>query len=144
MQSEDVSPNGRRIRPRVLLVEDDEATRSGYAELLRGRGFDVDAVSTAGEAVDSVNRVIPDVIVTDVMLPDADGLALASQFRDQHRTAHVPVIGITAHWTAETRTRARTAGVSAVLLKPSAPSHVLAEINRVLANGRRPFAVNEE
>jgi CheY-like chemotaxis protein len=126
---EDVRP----IRPRILLVEDDPATRIGYAELLQARGFNVEAVGTAQEALDAVSRHVPDVIVTDVMLPDADGLSLASQLREQPRTARVPIIGITAHWSAEARDRARSAGVSAFLLKPSAPAHVIAEIYRVLA-----------
>ena len=130
MHQDQVRPN----RPRILLIEDDEATRVGYAELLQVRGFEVEAVGTALEALAAAKRETPDVIVTDVLLPDGDGLALASQFREQPRTAHVPIIGVTANWTADARARARQAGVSAFLLKPSAPSHVLAEIYRVLAH----------
>ena len=144
MLSEEVRSNSRRMRPRILLVEDDEATRSGYVELLQGRGFDVEAVSTARDAVASVARRLPDLIVTDVMLPDADGLALASQLREQSQTARVPIIGVTAHWSAESRARAHAAGVSAFLLKPSAPSHVLAEIYRVLASDDRVRAYADE
>jgi CheY-like chemotaxis protein len=130
MHSEDVRPS----KPRILLVEDDDATRTGYAELLEVRGFIVDAVATALEAIHAIELAVPDVVVTDVTLPDGDGLALASQFREQRRTAHVPIIGITGHWSVDARARARQAGVSAFLLKPSAPAHVIAEIYRVLAN----------
>lgn len=130
MRSDDVRPT----KPRILLVEDDEATRIGYAELLQVQGFVVDAVATATAAAAAVKRTVPDLVVTDVTLPDGDGLALASQLREQPRTAHVPVIGITGHWSADARARAREAGVSAFLLKPSAPAHVMAEIYRVLAN----------
>lgn len=128
-------PEAGRAQPRILLVEDDDATREGYAELLRTNGFLVDAARTAAEAIDAVSRAVPHVILTDVLLPDADGLTLATQFRGQPRTARVPIIGITAHWTADSRERARAAGVSAFLLKPSAPAHVMAEIERALEQG---------
>jgi CheY-like chemotaxis protein len=133
METALVSPVGGCPR-RILLVEDDDATRIGYEELLQVQGFTVDAVATGAEALGVVSRMAPDVIITDVRLPDTDGLSLASELRQQPDMAAIPIIGITAHWTAESRARARAAGVSAFLLKPSAPAHFIAEIHRVLAH----------
>jgi two-component system cell cycle response regulator DivK len=121
--------------PRILLVEDDDAARIGYAELLQVQGFTVDAVATGADALAVATRVGPDIIITDVRLPDTDGLSLAEQLRQQPAMAEVPIIAVTAYWSPESRARARAAGVSAFLLKPSAPAHVLAEIQRVLSHG---------
>jgi PleD family two-component response regulator len=57
----------------VLLVEDDAAARSGYAEFLADSGFRVVAVGAASSAVEHAGNDVPDVVLTDIALPDLNG-----------------------------------------------------------------------
>lgn len=100
---------------------------SGY--VATGSGNSADALAFA-------LHHIPDIVVTDIHLPGLDGFGLAAALRADSRTRHVPVIGMTGHWSPAIHTDAQLAGVSAMLLKPCLPSHLLAEIERVLRHAR--------
>jgi DNA-binding response OmpR family regulator len=65
-------------------------------------------------------------------MPGLDGFGLAAALRADSLTKDVPIVGMTAHWTAETRSEGQRSGFSAMLLKPCTPTHLLAEIERVL------------
>lgn len=120
----------------VLVAEDDPHTLSGYLEFLGRSGFNASGSSNGKEALGLAIDNIPDIVVTDIMMPELDGFALAAALRTDHRTRHVPVIGMTAHWTAEMQSEAQRAGFSAMLLKPCLPAHLLAEIERVLRHAK--------
>jgi DNA-binding response OmpR family regulator len=125
---------------RVVLVEDDPLTLNARAVLLRDAGYDAATYSTAIDALTSALAEPPSVVVTDLALPDIDGFSLALELRADRRTRHVPVIGMTAAWTADVRCRAARTGIDVLLLKPCAPEHLLAEIGRALQPRVRPVA----
>jgi CheY-like chemotaxis protein len=127
------SPTGA---PPILVVEDDHHALSGYLEFLATAGFDPTGVSDAQRALPLALRHPPEVLVTDITLPGMSGFELAAALRCDLRTRNVPIIGITAHWTPEVRTRATDLRMHAMLLKPCTPSHLLAERERVLASRR--------
>jgi two-component system cell cycle response regulator DivK len=120
----------------VLIVEDDPHTLSGYLELLTSAGFEPSGASTGPEALKTALERPPCVIVTDITLPGMSGFSLAEALRFDERTRNVPVIGLTAHWTLDVRTRASDVGMRAVLLKPCVPAHLIAELERVLGAER--------
>ena len=117
----------------VLLVEDDAAARSGYAEFLADNGFRVVALGAALGALEHAAKEVPDVVLTDIALPDLNGFELTRALKRDARLATVTVIGLTGHWSSDVSRDARGAGMVAILLKPVAPPHLLAEINRFLA-----------
>ena len=119
--------------PPILVVEDDDHALCGYLEFLMTAGFDVTGVGDATTALPLALRQPPDAVVTDITLPGMSGFELAAALRADVRTRHVPVIGLTAHWTPEVRSRAADVHMHAVLLKPCTPSHLVAELERVLA-----------
>lgn len=123
----------RDIRRLVLLVEDDAAARSGYAEFLAESGFRVVALGAASVALKHVADEVPDLVLTDIALPDLNGFELTRALKRDPRLATVTVIGLTGHWSSQATRGARDAGMAALLLKPVAPAHLLAEVNRVLA-----------
>lgn len=123
----------RDLRRLVLLVEDDAAARSGYAEFLDASGFRVVALEAASIALKHVANEVPDVVLTDIALPDLNGFELTRALKRDPRLATVTVIGLTGHWSSEATRGARDAGMAALLLKPVAPAHLLAEVNRALA-----------
>jgi len=121
------------IRRLVLLVEDDDAALSVYAEFLADSGFRVVALGAASVALEHVVNEVPDIVLTDIALPDLNGFELARALKRDPRLAAITVIGLTGHWSSQATRGAREAGMAALLLKPVAPAHLLAEVNRVLA-----------
>ena len=117
----------------VLVVEDDGHALSGYLEFLETAGFAVHGMDDAREALPAALRQPPSAVVTDITLPGMSGFELAAALRADMRTCNVPIIGLTAHWTPEVRARAVEVGMRAILLKPCTPSHLVAELERVLA-----------
>jgi CheY-like chemotaxis protein len=121
------------VGPRVIvLAEDDRAARAGYAELLASKGFDVVEAETGVELVDRVRERLPDVILTDIALPELDGLHAAAVLKADPRTRDIPIIGITGHWSSDIGERGTAAGLAALLMKPCLPDHLAAELERVL------------
>ena len=120
----------------VLVAEDDPHALSGYLEFLGRSGFVASGTSTGTDALESALHTVPDIVVTDIMMPGLDGFALAAALRADRRTRHVPLVGMTGHWTTEMQNEAQRAGFSAMLLKPCLPAHLLAEVERVLRHAR--------
>lgn len=120
----------------VLVAEDDPHALSGYLEFLGRSGFAASGTSNGADALALAIDSIPDVVVTDISMPGLDGFGLAAALHADRRTRHVPIIGMTGHWTSEIQSEAQRAGFSAMLLKPCLPAHLLAEVERVLRHAR--------
>jgi CheY-like chemotaxis protein len=120
----------------VLVAEDDPHALSGYLEFLGRSGFVASGSVDGQEALGLAVETVPDIVVTDINMPGLDGFALAAALRADRRTRHVPLLGMTGHWTAEMQTEAQRAGFSAMLLKPCLPAHLLAEVERVLRHAK--------
>jgi DNA-binding response OmpR family regulator len=116
----------------VVIVEDDANTLVGYVEFLTAAGFHPIGVANGAEALPIALRHRPEAVVTDITLPGLDGFALAAALRADVRTRHIPVIGLTAHWTTEIPLRARDAAMQVILAKPCVPAHLVAELDRIL------------
>jgi CheY-like chemotaxis protein len=119
-------------QPLVLLVDDDGNARAGYAEFLKTGGFRVTEASSAEDALARSVEQTPNVVVTDISLPGMDGFALADDLRCMAATRSVPIIAMTAYWAPDVHERAERAGITAILAKPCQPSHLIAELQRVL------------
>lgn len=119
--------------PLVLLVEDHADSRELYTLDLKQSGFRVDEADGVAQAIRQVAKTTPDVVVTDLGLPDGDGIAFCRTLKQATPTGDVPIIALTGHGDAETARAARDAGCAAVLVKPCVPDHLRHEITRVLA-----------
>src|SRR5688572_23896812 len=108
----------------VLVAEDDPHALSGYVEFLTTAGFIASGRGDGREALATALETVPDVVVTDIAMPGLDGFGLAAALRADRMTKHVPIVGMTAHWTAEIQSEAQRAGFSAMLLKPCLPTHL--------------------
>jgi DNA-binding response OmpR family regulator len=120
----------------VLVAEDDPHALSGYLEFLGRSGFAASGSADGNAALGLALEMVPDIVVSDIMMPGLDGFALAAALRADARTRHLPILGMTGHWTTEIQTKAQRAGFNAMLLKPCLPTHLLAEIERVLRHAR--------
>jgi len=104
--------------PRVLVIEDAPATQRLIEMTLMLEGWDV-LVATTGEAgLEVAESDSPDLVVLDIALPNMDGWQVLKTLRDSPATASIPVIVVTAHDTAESKSRADIATAEAFLGKP--------------------------
>jgi DNA-binding response OmpR family regulator len=113
-----------------LFVDDDKATREGYAAYLTASGFDVIASGSGHEALDVAATWFPSVIVLDLGLKDVDGWEVARRLRADTRTAAVPIIAFTGADLPHERISAMRAGCDRVVIKPCAPEALRDEILR--------------
>ena len=110
---------------RVLIVEDDPEINqllSAYAQIA---GFTADCALTGEDALSAVADHQYDLIILDVMLPDIDGMEIASRLRSNPVTSSVPIIVLTALTADATRRRALELGVQAFLNKPFDPDELI-------------------
>lgn len=101
---------------RILLVDDDAAIRTVVAQALRRDGHIVQTIGTLGQLRAELRAEPPDVLVTDVVLPDGDGLEMAAQLAVEH--PDLPIIVLSAQNTLTTAVRATEAGAFDYLPKP--------------------------
>ena len=120
------------VSPHVLIVDDDRDTRDMYVTGLSFLGCSVVAVGDAARAHESARRRVPDVIVTDVVMPEDDGWSLIRGIKADPSTRGIPVVVLTGHGAPALPVRARAEGCAAFLMKPCLPEQLLAELHRVL------------
>lgn len=116
----------------ALLVEDDPDGCDLMQMMLRRFGAEVTAVSTAAAALESVRVRRPDVLVSDIGLPDSDGFALLKRVRESNRD--LPAVAVTAYASRQDVARALAAGFQAHVAKPVEPAQLSAAVAH--ASGR--------
>ena len=116
----------------ILVVEDESAIAELISINLRHAGFEVTIAATSEQAQSEINRVLPDLVVLDWMLPGQSGLALAKQWRAAARTRELPIIMLTARAEEGDKVSGLDAGSDDYLTKPFSTSELLARIRAVL------------
>jgi len=122
-------------RLRVLVVEDEPDAREFLTTLLRRFGADVIPAASVEEALAGLAAKRPDVLVTDLAMPDEDGFSLIRKVRTMERAggSRLPAIAVTALASAEERQRAMAAGFDLHLAKPVEPLDVVNAVARAAA-----------
>jgi two-component system, cell cycle response regulator DivK len=122
-----------RERPLVLVVEDQEELRRLYAEQLAISGFDVIEAANGEDAITHTSARVPDVVLMDLSLPILDGWEATRRLKADVRTAHIPIVALTAHDGSGELQRATRAGCDWFVPKPCPPDALITEVRRVLA-----------
>jgi CheY-like chemotaxis protein len=117
---------------RILIVEDFPDSRDMYVEFLSAKGFDVSAAEDGVEALHSIERTSPDVVVLDIALPRLDGLSVLRRLRADQRYASLPVLTLSASLGADYQRLAMAAGASEALEKPCLPDELLTAVEKWL------------
>ncbi len=114
----------------ILIVDDEVDTREIFAFILKHHGAKVTSVGSVREALASFTQAKPDLLVSDIGMPQEDGYALIRQVRAAEvESAHpTPAIALTAYATAEDQNRALAAGFHLHLAKPIEPANLLTAI----------------
>jgi PAS domain S-box-containing protein len=119
---------------RVLVVDDEQSIRELLRALLEERGAAVSSASSAAEALEQLQRAPPDVLVSDIGMPDADGYAFIRQVRalPPAKGGQVPAAALTAYTRLEDRTRALSAGFQVYVPKPVDPIELVMAIANLI------------
>lgn len=110
------------MKPRVLVVDDDREMRVSLAHLLESAAYEVDLAKSAHEALDLVQSTQPDVIISDVRMPEMDGMEFQKRVRE---ASHTPVILISAHGDIPMAVSALQDGAYSFVEKPFEPRRLL-------------------
>ncbi len=123
--------------PATVLIADDNADMRDYlTRLLHGAGYRVVSVSDGRQALESARAKVPDLVISDVMMPQIDGLALVSALRDDVRTALVPVVLLSARAGEEASIEGLNAGANDYLVKPFSSGELLARVETNISLAR--------
>jgi CheY-like chemotaxis protein len=120
------------FKARILIVDADDDTRSLYREWFQLCGFEVVEAADGRDALTLALIEPPALIVTEIRLPFIDGYAFCEIMRRDHATTGVPILVVTGEIRAAEQNRAKGAGATAVLAKPTTPEQMLAEARRLL------------
>ncbi|MCD8167228.1 MAG: response regulator [Bacteroides sp.] len=122
--------------PSILLVEDNEELLSVMVRLLR-REYRIFEAVNGHDALNIINREEIDLVVSDVVMPEMDGIELTRQIKHNIEICHIPVVLLTAKSAEEDRDEGYTAGADAYLTKPFNLSALHARIKNLLKNKER-------
>jgi PAS domain S-box-containing protein len=137
--------NGAHPRRRVLLA-DDNADMRQYVQRILAPEFDIEAVPNGMTALSAVKERTPDLVLTDVMMPELDGFGLLRELRNDRRTQGIPVVMLSARAGEEARVEGLQAGADDYLVKPFNARELLARVrvNLELSNLRKELFREEE
>jgi PAS domain S-box-containing protein len=119
---------GRALPARVLVADDNADMREYLARMLRTVGYQVTMVTDGQAALDAARASVPDLVISDVMMPRLDGLGLVSALRADARTAAVPVVLLSARAGQEASIEGLRAGADDYLVKPFSAAELLARV----------------
>ncbi|MDQ3801666.1 MAG: response regulator, partial [Acidobacteriota bacterium] len=115
---------------RILIVDDEAVARDLLVTVLTQQGAEVTAAATVAEAVEGFQAQAPDLVVSDIEMPDEDGFSLIKKLRAFNRTQKrkIPAIALTAHAHPSERLKILSAGYQTHLAKPVETAELLAVI----------------
>ena len=117
----------------LLLVDDEPGLREAVKDYLETSNFNVQVASNANDAWDWMQQNTPDLVISDIMMPQVDGYQFLKQLRDDTRFKTLPVIFLTAKGMTGDRIQGYQAGVDAYLPKPFDPDELVAIVENLLA-----------
>ncbi|HVW96581.1 MAG TPA: two-component regulator propeller domain-containing protein [Mucilaginibacter sp.] len=118
-------------RKSVLIVEDEQLIRFLLRDIL-GELYIIYEAGSGKEALEVINRVMPDLIISDIMMPDMNGLQLCNLVKETSETCHIPFILLSARTTVQHMTEGYSCGADAYISKPFQAEHLLVRVQKLL------------
>jgi len=118
--------------PRLLVADDDRASRETMANCLRGGGYTVDAVDSGQDVLDRVNQGGVDLVLLDVMMPRLSGLETCKLLKAMGSDSFVPVVLVTAKTDTQSRVEGLKIGADDYICKPVEDLELLARVSAML------------
>ena len=127
---------------RVLVIDDEEDARGLVSTVLQDQGAEVHAVASAAEALDVIAHLMPDVVVSDIGMPDMDGYSLIRKVRalPAAQGGRTPAVALTAYAQRDDAQRAFSAGFQVHVTKPVEPAHLTTVVANLGGRTQEPVA----
>jgi ligand-binding sensor domain-containing protein/signal transduction histidine kinase/DNA-binding response OmpR family regulator len=122
--------------PIVLVVEDNPDLREYIADELEG-AYHVEQAANGIDGLKKAVDFIPDIIISDIMMPGGDGLELCNKLKADERTSHIPIILLTAKQTDENKIEGYNVGADDYIAKPFNVTLLAARINNILESRKK-------
>jgi CheY-like chemotaxis protein len=119
-----LEPKGTAVRRRILIADDNRDAADSLAVLLRIEGHEVTVANSGREALASINRLLPEIAVLDIGMPELDGYEVARQVRQQSLGRAVVLIAVTGWGQESDKARALAAGFNHHFTKPVEPARL--------------------
>lgn len=113
------------MRKRILTVDDSRTIRDMVAFTLKGAGFDVSEAEDGRKALDLLKSTTVDLIITDLNMPNMDGVALIRSLRADPRHRATPILMLTTEGDPAKKAEGRNAGATGWIVKPFAPDKLI-------------------
>ena len=127
-------------REQILVVDDNPDVRKLLRSILHNAGYAVHLAADGQQGYEAARTNVPDLIVSDVMMPVMDGLEMCRRVKADAVTCHIPLLMLTARTLDEHRVEGYRYGADAYLTKPFSPAILTARIANLLANRRSLIA----
>lgn len=119
----------------ILVVDDERNLSQMLCMLLQTRGYAVDIAATAKESLEKVLSSEFDLIILDLILPDLDGFEVCRRLKESKKTAHIPIIMVSAHSLYEDKVEALYLGADDFVAKPCEHEELFARMEAVMRRG---------
>jgi len=118
-------------KPRVLVV-DDNIDILAYIRGVLEATYTVETATDGTEGLGKAKEIMPDIIVTDIMMPKMDGIDLVRQIKESPETSHIPVVIVTAKIAEDARLEAYESGADSFITKPFSSKLLIARLKNIL------------
>ncbi|MCD8193569.1 MAG: response regulator, partial [Tannerellaceae bacterium] len=115
----------------ILIIEDERNIRELLTDILKPY-YNVTEAEDGEEALKMVEQNVPDIIITDILMPKLDGIGLMSRLKTEPRTQHIPIISISAKNSIDDHINAYEHGADLYITKPFHPRHVLVAVENLI------------
>ena len=122
---------------KILIVDDDRTLRAALSRYLTDQGFAVGRAASGTEGFKLFSQDVPDLIVSDVVMPEMDGFELCRQVRKSDSGQLIPFIFLTGRCDLQDRIQGHSLGADDYLIKPFHPKELIAKIEAQLARASR-------
>lgn len=119
------------MKTKVLAIDDSRTIRNLLAATLEEAGFEYHCAVDGREGVDMYSDVDPDVVITDINMPNLDGFGVIEELRGTEINSKVPILVLTTESAPELKMRAREAGATGWIVKPFDPAKLVKALQMV-------------
>lgn len=120
------------MQARILVIDDEEKIRKVLTIHLTAEGYEVVTAANGFEALRDMEKIKPDLIITDIVMPKVSGLEFTQALKNKVETRGIPIIVISAFSDKETVEAARKLGAAKFLAKPFETKNLLDVVKKVL------------
>ena len=129
---------------KVLIIEDEDLVREGIVLILQVNGYDVYTANNGRKGVEQAIQVIPDLIISDIMMPELDGYGVLEELRSKKETSTIPFLFLTAKADKSDIRQGMNLGADDYLTKPFEIDELIEAVNARLHRASAEKAVAEE